>query len=438
MIYNQRAANCNRQLSMQQRGKTLSGAYTALWLLLGINLFNYIDRQVLAAVEPDIRATLFAANDVNAMAKTGALGTAFLVTYMLTAPALGWLADRFSRWIIIGSAVILWSVASGASGLAATFFALLLTRVFVGIGEGGYGPAAPTVLADLFPLATRGRVLAVFCAAIPVGSALGYVFGGLINEHLGWRWAFYLIAPPGFLLGLLCFFQRDPRARGITRPERQRASLDDYVALFRTPSYVLNCAAQTAMTFAIGGIGFWVAAYLKFRGQPPSATKFFGVIIVVAGLLSTLLGGWLGDRLRRRYAGSYFLISGLGMIVAFPLFVMMLFIPFPAAWFFMFAAVFFIFLNTGPSNTALANVAPPKVRATAFALNILVIHALGDAAAFPTIGFIAGHTNMNVAFLFVSVIMLVAAIAWLMGAKYLPADTAAVEAATPKEEMSIY
>jgi MFS family permease len=437
MIYNQRAANCNRQLSMQQRGKALSGAGTALWLLLGINLFNYIDRQVLAAVEPDIRATLFAANDVNAMAKTGALGTAFLITYMLTAPALGWLADRFSRWIIIGSAVILWSVASGASGLAATFFALLLTRVFVGIGEGGYGPAAPTVLADLFPLATRGRVLAVFCAAIPVGSALGYVFGGLINEHLGWRWAFYLIAPPGLLLGLLCFFQRDPRARGITRPERQRASLDDYVALFRTPSYVLNCVAQTAMTFAIGGIGFWVAAYLKFRGQPPSATKFFGVIIVVAGLVSTLFGGWLGDRLRRRYAGSYFLISGLGMIVAFPLFVMMLFIPFPAAWFFMFAAVFFIFLNTGPSNTALANVAPPKVRATAFALNILVIHALGDAAAFPTIGFIAGHTNMNVAFLFVSVIMLVAAIAWLMGVKYLPADTAAVEAATPKAEMSI-
>ena len=422
---------------MQLRGKALSGASTALWLLLGINLFNYIDRQVLAAVEPDIRATLFAANDVNAMAKTGALGTAFLITYMLTAPALGWLADRFSRWIIIGSAVILWSVASGASGLAATFFALLLTRVFVGIGEGGYGPAAPTVLADLFPLATRGRVLAVFCAAIPVGSALGYIFGGLINEHLGWRWAFYLIAPPGLLLGLLCFFQRDPRGRGITRPERQRASLDDYVALFRTPSYVLNCAAQTAMTFAIGGIGFWVAAYLKFRGQPPSATKFFGVIIVVAGLVSTLLGGWLGDRLRRRYAGSYFLISGLGMIVAFPLFVTMLFTPFPAAWFFMFAAVFFIFLNTGPSNTALANVAPPKVRATAFALNILVIHALGDAAAFPTIGFIAGHTNMNVAFLFVSVIMLVAAIAWLMGVKYLPADTAAVEAATPKAEMSI-
>src|SRR5438874_11338010 len=96
----------------------------------------------------------------------------------------------------------------------------------------------------------------------------------------------------------------------------------------------------------------------------------------------------------------------------------------------MFSSVFFIFLNTGPSNTALANVSQPKVRAAAFALNILVIHALGDAAAFPTIGFIAGHTNMNVAFLFVSIVMLIGAVAWFAGVKHLPGDTARVEAAT--------
>src|SRR5438552_15345290 len=99
MIYNQRAANCNRQLSMEpSSGKPLAGARAALWLLLGINLFNYIDRQVLASVEPDIRATWFAANDVHAMAKTGTLGTAVLITYMPTPPPLGGLADRFPRW----------------------------------------------------------------------------------------------------------------------------------------------------------------------------------------------------------------------------------------------------------------------------------------------------------------------------------------------------
>src|SRR5438093_6449246 len=188
-----------------------TGARSALFLLLTVNLFNYIDRQILAAVEPDIRATFFAPDDPNAMTKTGWLGDAFFVTYMLSAPILGLLADRISRWIIVGSAVILWSLASGGSGLAATFAILFATRVCVGIGEGGYGPAAPTILADLFPIETRGRIMAIFCAAIPVGSALGYVIGGSIGAHLGWRWAFYLVAPPGLLLGLLWFWPRDPR-----------------------------------------------------------------------------------------------------------------------------------------------------------------------------------------------------------------------------------
>src|ERR1700741_952287 len=118
---------------MESIGKRpLSGAQTALWLLLAINLFNYIDRQVLAAVEPDIRATFFSPNDPNAMTKTGGLADAFFITYMLSAPILGLLADRLSRWVIVGSAIILWSLASGGSGLAATFSILFATRIFVG------------------------------------------------------------------------------------------------------------------------------------------------------------------------------------------------------------------------------------------------------------------------------------------------------------------
>src|SRR6476660_7155554 len=250
MIYNRRAANCNPQLSMQPSAqKPISGARSALFLLLAINLFNYIDRQVLAALEPNIRATFFSADDVNAMTKTGFLAVAFFVTYMVSAPILGLLADRISRWVIVGIAVILWSLASGASGLAATFGILFATRIFVGIGEGGYGPAAPTIISDVFPIEIRGRVMAIFYAAIPVGSALGYVIGGLVGSHLGWRWSFYLVGPPGLLLGLLCFWQRDPRvtAHHLVQ-ESPRRSLRDYMRLFRTRSYLINCVAQTLMT----------------------------------------------------------------------------------------------------------------------------------------------------------------------------------------------
>ena len=409
--------------------KSMSGARAALFLLLGINLFNYIDRQILAALEPDIRATFFAANDANAMTKTGLLGVAFFVTYMVSAPILGLLADRISRWLIIGSAVILWSMASGGSGLAATFSILFATRIFVGIGEGGYGPAAPTILADLFPIAIRGRVMAVFYSAIPVGSALGYVIGGVVGAHLGWRSAFYLVTLPGLLLGLLCFWQRDPRVTGHQLVQKSaRRSIGDYLRLFRTRSYLINCVAQTLMTFVTGGLGFWAAAYLRFRNQSPDmGMTIFGLITVVAGLVSTLFGGVIADRLRSRLPGSYFWVSGIGMLIACPLFVATLYIPFPAAWITMFLAIFFLFLNTGPSNTALANVSLPAVRATAFAANIFVIHAFGDVQAFWLLGYIGGHTNMHLAFLFVSAIILVSGLTWLFGVKYLPADTAAVE-----------
>lgn len=411
--------------------KNLSGARSALFLLLGINLFNYIDRQILAAVEPDIRAAFFAPNDPNAMVRTGGLGDAFFVTYMLSAPVLGLLADRISRWIIIGSAVILWSLASGGSGLAATFGILVATRICVGIGEAGYGPAAPTILSDLFPIEKRGRIMAIFYTAIPVGSALGYVIGGMVGTHLGWRWAFYLVTPPGLLLGLLCFWQRDPRiAANRLSQKSPRRSLRDYLNLFRTRSYLINCIAMTLMTFVTGGLGFWVPAYLRYRNQSPDVgMTIFGLITVVAGLVSTLLGGVIADRLRSRFVGSYFWVSGIGMLIACPFFVATLYTPFPAAWVPMFFAIFFLFVNTGPSNTALANVSLPAVRATAFAVNILVIHALGDVQAFWLLGYIGGHTNMHVAFLFVSGIILLSGVVWLIGVKYLPADTAAVETA---------
>jgi hypothetical protein len=186
---------------------------------------------------------------------------------------------------------------------------------------------------------------------------------------------------------------------------------------------------MTLMTFVTGGLGFWAPAYLRYRNQSPDVgMTIFGLIIVVAGLFSTLLGGVIADKLRSRIAGSYFWVSGIGMLIACPIFVVTLYIPFPAAWIPMFLAIFFLFLNTGPSNTALANVSLTAVRATAFA-NIFIIHAFGDVQAFWLLGYIGGHTNMHVAFLFVSGIILLSGVVWLIGVKYLPADTAAVEKA---------
>ena len=415
-----------------------SAARASLALLLSINLLNYIDRYVLAAVEPNIAVSFFGgrSDDAATLAKTGSLATAFLFSYMFAAPLLGWLADRMSRWILIGISVGVWSLATGGSGWAPTFATLLIMRCFVGIGEAGYGPSAPTIISDLFPTKKRGAVLAWFFMAIPVGSALGYGIGSAIGGKFGWRTAFLAVTPPGLLLAAIAFFMTDPRqvlTSAATRLPRGKSKKQEYLTLGRNRSFVLSTAGMTAMTFAMGGMSFWMPRYLcgdqasGCRGLPDSAKMIFGGILAVCGLSATLLGGIAGDRLRARFTGSYFLVSALGMFAACPFLVIFLFTPFPWAWVPLAACIFFLFFNTGPSNTILANVTHPAIRATAFAVNIFIIHALGDATAPPMLGGIAGRFGWNAAFALVTAMMALAGVLWLIGMPYLAKDTDVVE-----------
>jgi sugar phosphate permease len=183
------------------------------------------------------------------------------------------------------------------------------------------------------------------------------------------------------------------------------------------------------MTFAIGGISFWMPHYLaEYRkvggGDLAHATIIFGAISGLAGLIATFMGGLIGDMLREKLRGAYFVVSGAGILVSCPFVLLMLWTPFPWAWGVIFGAVFFLFFNTGPSNTILANVTSPSVRATAFALNIFLIHVLGDAISPPLLGRLVGDgTHWDRAFIVVTVIMASAALLWLWGALYLDEDT---------------
>jgi MFS family permease len=426
----------------------------AVVLLLTINLFNYIDRYILAAVEPEIRQHFFGAGGAGgsaasareelaaSMAKTGSLATAFLVSYMLAAPLFGWLATRMSRWVLVAISVGVWSVASGASGLAGTFAILVLTRCFVGIGEAGYGPSAPSMISELYPVERRGSVLAWFYMAIPVGSALGYVMGGAVSKHLGWRWPFFLVVPPGLILAFCAYLmsRRAPVARAAQESgEHRKAGIKDYLAILKIPSYLFNTAGMAAMTFAIGGFSFWMPAYLKdeaHAGDLADVNFKFGAITAVTGVVATLAGGFLGDYFRRFTAGAYFIVSGIGILIS-AVFVLMVVHsvhsasaghPNPVLWVWLALALFFLFLNTGPTNTALANVTRPAVRANAFALNILIIHALGDAISPPILGAVAGRSWDHALYL-VAGVMVLAAVCWLAGAPFLKRDTDRAEQA---------
>jgi MFS family permease len=254
--------------------------------------------------------------------------------------------------------------------------------------------------------------------------------GRTVGIHAeSWRWAFYLVVTPGLALGICSLFMKEPK-RGQAdlglgvEVEPRKAQWRDYGTLLRTPSFVLCTLGMTAMTFAIGGIAFWMPYYLKKQpGAPGRVTEIFGAIIVVAGLSATLLGGLAGDRLRARIPGSYFLVSGIAMLVGFPFMLLTLHAAFPWTWVWLFVACFCLFFNTGPTNTILANVAHPSIRATGFALNILVIHALGDVLSPVVIGILGDRYNLTFAFSTVGGTFVLAAIFWFAGMRFLARDT---------------
>ena len=181
------------------------------------------------------------------------------------------------------------------------------------------------------------------------------------------------------------------------------------------------------MSFGMGALAFWMPDYLEAHQVPDlfgiEPRTVFGIIVALAGLGGTLAGGVMGDWLRTRLPGSYFLVSGAGLLLSAPFVLLFLVVPFPWAWCMIFAAVFFMFVNTGPTNAVLANVVHPVMRPAGFAVNILVIHVLGDVISPPIIGAVSGFWNMSVGFAVVSAFLAVGGLLWLWGGRYLQRDT---------------
>lgn len=393
-----------------------------------INLVNYLDRYLVAALTESIKHSELHPSDT----QLGLLMTGFLVVYMLVAPVFGALGDTRSRPRVLGIGVAIWSVATAASGLVRSYGALFAARAVVGIGEAAYGTISPALLADSFPRIRRGRVFSIFFAAIPVGAALGYVVGGLMDRYFGWRYAFFVAGVPGLVLAVLAMRLYDPprgaqdAADGPALGETPggRAALGGttraaYAALLRNRPYVLTVLGYAAYTFAIGALAFWAPSFLeRVRGIPKAqATVQFGAIVVATGFLGTYGGGWLGDRVLRISKQAYLWVSGLVTVAAAPLTLVALAAPTPAAyWTAIVTAELCLFASTGPINSAIVNLVSPHMRATAVALSIFAIHTLGDVPSPSLVGAISDARSLDQAVLIIPVAVFVGGAIWTYAA----------------------
>jgi MFS family permease len=393
-----------------------------------INLVNYLDRYLVAALTESIKHSELHPSDT----QLGLLMTGFLVVYMLVAPVFGALGDTRSRPRVLGIGVAIWSIATAASGLVRNYGALFAARAVVGIGEAAYGTISPALLADSFPRARRGRVFSIFFAAIPVGAALGYIVGGLMDRYFGWRYAFFVAGLPGLVLAVLAMRLYDPPrgaqdaadgpaigrtgGAGAAPGGATRAA---YAALLRNRPYVLTVLGYAAYTFAIGALAFWTPSFLeRARGIPKAqATVQFGAIVVATGFLGTYGGGWLGDYALRVSKQAYLWVSGLVTLAAAPLTLLALAATTPAVyWTAIVAAELCLFASTGPINSAIVNLVSPHMRATAVALSIFAIHVLGDVPSPSLVGAISDARSLDQAVLIIPVAVFVGGAIWTYAA----------------------
>jgi MFS transporter, Spinster family, sphingosine-1-phosphate transporter len=424
-----------------------------LAVLSFINLFSYLDRYVVSALIESLKHSDLGLSDAN----LGSLMSGFLVVYTVTAPVFGALGDRRSRPRLIALGVACWSFATALSGFAGSYLSLLAARASVGVGEAAYVTIAPSLLSDYFPVRQRGRVMAIFFCAIPVGSALGYVVGGLVDKHYGWRMAFFVAGVPGVLLAALCLLLRDP-PRGVqdvgavhtgaadadghtasTSPpaNMRKATWATYGRLVRNKPYVLTVLGYAAYTFAVGGLAVWMPAFLeRARGIPRSeATVSFGAIVVITGFIGTFVGGWLGDFCAKYSKQAYLWMSAIATVAAAPFVWVALTTDSHAMYFTcMVTAQLCLFLSTGPINAAIINLVSAGERATAIALEVFAIHLLGDALSPPLIGALSDHFSLAQAVKIVPAAVVIGGCiwGWAARAQQRAGDSAGLVPASPR------
>jgi|SRR5579859_1252177 len=392
-----------------------------LVVLTGLNILNYIDRNVLIPVQPLVKEEFHLSD-----AQVGLLTMAFFLSYMFAGPMIGWLADLYPRRYIIVPGILVWSGFTFLTWLVRDYHQLLFRHTIVGIGEASYAAIAPALIADSFSVERRGRMLSIFYLGLPLGTALGMAMGGPLGQHFGWRVPFMIAGIPGFLLAIALWFLPEPR-RGQSEDESSSLERSTVRGLLRNKAFIFANLGMAAYTFAVGGMLVWIPTFLhRMRGLDVArAGLIFGLIAGVNGIVATLIGGWLGDRMLKRRSGAYYTFSGINMLIAVPFMVLAVYVSGPAMFPLIFVAVFFLLIGTSPSNAAVVNSVDAGIRSTALAVNMFVIHLLGDASSPYVIGAISDRTNLQFGFWIAFLAAAVSGVIFLYGARFAPKVAAA-------------
>jgi MFS transporter, Spinster family, sphingosine-1-phosphate transporter len=438
-----------------RRKSWVQNATFVFWLMFAINAVNYLDRLVVIAVGPALKA------DFNLLdSQIGALSSAFILVYTLAALPCGLIADRLSRTRVITFGVALWSLMSTATAFVRNFPLLFLTRAMVGVGEASYYPAGSALLGAYYPLKKRARIMSGWQSGQLVGMVLAFGIVAFLDSIIDpakepWRIAFFVTGIPGLILALFIWFVKDQPDTPVESEEEPTGAEAGHVGdghsatlsleggfngLVQSVATVLRIrtvwvvvALQALMFIVITPAITFLPIYIHSANGPfhlkSNATAVWaGVIIIIGGVSGILLGGVLADRLSARFAGGRVLAASVGFGLAIPFYALaLLTASFPLFVLAAIVAVLALNLPVGPLVASLTDATPPALRATAFAVSLSLAHLLGDVWAPSLVGNIstALHEHANLALLFVGLpCLVVASLAAFFGARLYSRDVA--------------
>ena len=371
--------------------------WTALWLLLIVYVFNFLDRQIFAILQEAIKTDLNLSDT-----ELGFLGGfAFAVFYTGLGIPIARLADRYSRKKIIAISLALWSAMTAVCGMARGFVSLALARVGVGVGEAGCSPPAHSLIADYFGPHERSTALAIYSLGIPIGAAFGYLIGGYVNKFFSWREAFYVVGVPGILFAILLIsFLREP-ARGLSeargRKETSLPPLGEVArVLWQSRTFCQLCVAFALTAFVGYGTMQWMPTYF-IRTYNLDTGTIGAVMALGTGLfggLSTLLGGIIGDRLAKYDERWLCWVPAIALTINVPLMILMMFQPtFFSAVIFLLIGGLFTGLHLGPIFGLVQTLVPMRIRALAASILLFATNLIGMGVGPLFIGFISDQLN---------------------------------------------
>jgi MFS family permease len=393
-------------------------------LLFLLYMFDYIDRTIITSMFTSIERDWGISHTQSGMLVSAVYWAIVLLTFPVSL-----LVDRWSRTKTIGIMAIMWSVATALCALTGNFVQLFMARLLIGVGEAGYAPGGSAMISGLYPIEKRSRMMGLWNASIPLGTAIGVLLGGIIAAKLGWKHAFGLVAFPGLIVAILFLFVKDYKTVDLSFVDKANHKIKmekkDMVKEFLSkPSIIYTYFGITAVVFVTTSLITWLSTYFQLeRSLPQEKAGIMASSVMIMALVGAPLGGILTDKWRKTQFNARLLLPAISTLISAILLFAALYIFKGVIQYVLFLALgiaIFIFISGATSVTQ--DVIHPGLRATSYAIAVVVQNLLGASMAPIVVGQIYDKTNIKTALAVLPFVLVIGAILFYLGSRYYEKD----------------